>query len=148
MQYAFDTVLIMAVSADLFCLKGLLRSFARYIGLKVNFSKPFLVPINIGHSKCLMLANTLDCQIETMPFTYLGLPLGTTRTSVEEFMPVLTIMEKRLMSINRFLTYSRRLTLVNSVFSALLTFYMCTIKLPVPIIEPMEIFKALSLEQW
>jgi hypothetical protein len=40
------------------------------------------------------LASTMGCQVGTLPFTYLGLPLGTTRPFVEEFAPLLARMEK------------------------------------------------------
>lgn len=100
-------------------MKGILHDFAASTGLKVNFHKSFLVPINVDEAKWNDLANSLGCQLGTMPFTYLGLPLGTTEPTVQEFMPILTRMEKRLMRISNLLTYAGRLVLVNSVFSAL-----------------------------
>jgi hypothetical protein len=42
---------------------------------------------------------------DQMPFTYLGLPLSTTKPSVSEFMPILTRMERHLMGISQMLTY-------------------------------------------
>lgn len=69
-----------------------------------------------------------------MSFTYLGLPLGTTRPIVHEFMPILTRMEEGLMRISNLLTYAGRLTFVNSVLSALPTVYMCTLKIPIQIL--------------
>jgi hypothetical protein len=33
----------------------------------------------------LHLMNTIGCQVAQMPFTYLDLPLGTSRPSVEDF---------------------------------------------------------------
>lgn len=127
-----------ASAPDLFCLKGLLRSFSDSTGLKMNFSKSFIVPINVSDEKCQLLANTLGCQVGTMPFTYLGLPLGTTRPSVEEFMPLLNIIEKRMMGINKFLSYPGRLILVNSVYAVMPTFHMCAFKLPVPVLDQVE----------
>jgi hypothetical protein len=81
-QYDDDTLIIMATDARLlFSLKGLLRSFTDSIGLKVNYSKSFLVPINLDNERAQHLANTIGCLVGSMPFTYLGLPLGTTRPS-------------------------------------------------------------------
>jgi hypothetical protein len=51
----------------------------------VNFQKSFLVPINMNAEETQHLASTFGCKIGTMPFTYLGLPLGTTRPSVQDF---------------------------------------------------------------
>uniref|UniRef100_A0A0A9QJF9 Uncharacterized protein n=1 Tax=Arundo donax TaxID=35708 RepID=A0A0A9QJF9_ARUDO len=97
-----------------------------------------MVPINVHHDKALHIANTLGCQVSGMPFTYLGLPLGTTRSSVEEYMPILNRIEKRMMGINRFLDYSGKLIMVNSVISVMPTFYMCTIKVHVSVIEQID----------
>jgi hypothetical protein len=65
-----------------------------------------------------------------MPFTYLGLPLGTTKPNITEFAPLTTKIERRLAGVSKFLSYNGRLILVNSIFSALPTFYMCSLKIP------------------
>jgi hypothetical protein len=47
-QYADDNLIILPTDAiQLFTLKGLLRSFADSTGLRVNYTKSFLVPINV-----------------------------------------------------------------------------------------------------
>jgi hypothetical protein len=72
-QYGDDTVIIMpTIPKRLFFFKCLLQSFAASTGLKVNFNKSFIVPINVDEEKIEFLADILGCQIETMPFTYLG----------------------------------------------------------------------------
>jgi hypothetical protein len=59
-QYANDTLIIMpAYALYLFTLKGLLRSFTDSIGLRVNYSKSFLVPINLDEGKANHLARTI-----------------------------------------------------------------------------------------
>jgi hypothetical protein len=130
-QYADDTLLILLADArQLFNLKCLLRPFSDSTGLHVNFQKSFLVPINVSDEKAFLLAQTFGYEIGNMPFTYLGLPLGTTRPIVQEFSPLLTKMERRLSCVSKFLSYQGRLILVNSVFSALPTYYMCSIVIP------------------
>jgi hypothetical protein len=75
MQYADDTLIIMQANArQLFFLKCLLHSFGESTGLKVNFNNSFILPINVGEEQVSILAGTLGCLVETMPFTYLGLP--------------------------------------------------------------------------
>ena len=54
-------------------LKDLLSEFAESTGLKVNFDKSFMVPINVTEVKFDILANTLGCSRGSLPFTYLGL---------------------------------------------------------------------------
>lgn len=76
-----------------------------------------------------------------MPFTYLGLPLGTTKPLVQDFLPMVNRIEKRVMGLSKLLTYSGRLLMVNSVLSALPTFYTCTLKIPVTIIEQIDKYR-------
>lgn len=141
-QYADDTLLFLPGDArQLVVLKNLLRSFVDYIGLHVNYDKSFLVPINMDEEKALHLARTLGCKVGSMPFTYLGLPLGTTKPTVMDFFPILTRIEKRLMGINKLLNYSGRLLMVNSVLSALPTFYMCTLRISSSIIKQIDRYR-------
>lgn len=128
-------------AVQLLTLKGLLRTFADSTGLKVNYEKSFLVPLNMDENRANHLAATMGCKVGSMPFTYLGLPLGTTKPTVDEFMPILTRIERRLMGLNKLLSYSGRLLMVNSVLSSLPTFYMCTLKLPASIIDQIDKYR-------
>src|SRR3954462_5412849 len=75
-QYADDTLLILkADSEQLVCLKALLHTFALSTGLKVNYSKSSMMPINMDTVRLENFANTLSCLPGSLPFTYLGLPL-------------------------------------------------------------------------
>jgi hypothetical protein len=78
-------IILPAEAMQLFTLKGIVRSFADSTGLKVNYGKSFLVPINVSEDRALHLMNTIGCQVAQMPFTYLDLPLGTSRPYVEDF---------------------------------------------------------------
>ena len=129
---------MLASGTTLFNLKGLLRSFSDSSGLHVNFSKSFLVSVNVSKEKSSHLAQTFGCDVGSMPFTYLGLPLGTTKPSILDFSPLVTKIERRLSGISRFLSYQGRLILVNSVFSALPTFYMCYLQLPPTVINQID----------
>ncbi len=73
-----------------------------------------------------------------MPFTYLGLPMGTTRPKVIDFVPLVDRIERRLTSSSMFLPYGGRLTLVNSVLYAIPRYYMCSLQLPITVIEAID----------
>lgn len=134
-QYADDTLVIMkADQKEVFCLKGLLQIFAQNIGLKINFHKSCMIPINVSPEKMQILSRTLGCQIGSLPFTYLGLPMGLSKPKIADFAPLIERLEGRLSSLTTFLNYGQRLTMVNSVLSSLPTYYMSTIKLPKKVI--------------
>jgi hypothetical protein len=99
-QYADDTLLIIQADASqLFCLKSLLGTFAYSTGLRVNYRKSSLIPINVTQEKAYWLARTFVCSISAMPFTYLGLPMGTTKSKMEDLTPMMDSVERRLSGI-------------------------------------------------
>jgi hypothetical protein len=56
LQYADDTLIFLEGCArQLFFLKAILNSFAESIGLKVNYAKSMMVPINISEERFEML---------------------------------------------------------------------------------------------
>lgn len=122
-------LLIMQANAkQLFFLKALLRSFSYSTGLKVNYSKSQILPINVNHDRMEILANTLGCKIGSFLFTYLGLPTGTTKPLVEDYTPLMDKIERRLTLCSSLLSYSGRLQMVNSVLTSTATYAMCSLK--------------------
>jgi len=87
------------------------------------------------------LATAFGCTIGKLPFTYLGLPLGTTKLLVKEYAPLICRVERRLSASSRFLAYLGRLQLISSVLSSLPTYYMCTLKLPTSVITQLNMFR-------
>ena len=96
-----------------------------------------MVPINVDNHKMEVLPGTFGCNIGSMPFTYLGLPMGTNKQKIVDFAPLIDRIERRLPSTSVFLSHGQRLIMVNLVLSALPTYYMCTLKLPKKVIQHM-----------
>ena len=70
LQYADDTLIFLEGDArQLFFLKSLLNSFADSTGLKVNYNKSLMVPVNIAEERFDILANTFGCTKGSLPFT-------------------------------------------------------------------------------
>jgi hypothetical protein len=76
-----------------------------------------------------------------MPFTYLGVPLGLSKPKICHFLPLIHRIEKRLSCTSALLSQAGRLELVNSVFSALPTFLMCTLKIPVTTVKKIDSYR-------
>lgn len=126
-QYADDTLLIMeACARQLWALKAILHTFGDSTGLKVNYAKSMLVPINISQDRLIHLARTFNCETGSLPFTYLGLPLNLTKPKVIDFSTLVNKSERRLAATSALLNQARRLEITNSVLSALPTFCMST----------------------
>lgn len=135
-QYADDTIMIMqGCEIQLLHLKEILHKFALSSGLKVNYHKSCLVPINICPEKASSLVSTFGCAVGSFPFTYLGLPIGLTKPQVKDYAPLICRIERKISASSPFLSYAGRLELVNSVIYSLPTYFMCSLKLPVTVVE-------------
>jgi hypothetical protein len=128
-QYADDTLLILqACPIQLAALKILLEDFSLATGLRVNYAKSCLVSVNISDESLHSLAQSFGCATGSLPFTYLGLPLGITKPTVQDLSPLVSLVERRLNASARFLGYGGRLEFVRSVLSSLPSFFMCSLK--------------------
>jgi hypothetical protein len=141
-QYADDTLVILeACPGQLLILKDLFASFATATGLKVNYNKTMMFPINISQEQLQNLATVFECQQGSMPFTNLGLPLGTTKPKIEDFLPLVQRVEKRLTSTSAFLSQAGKLEMVNLVLSSSAVYHCCTLKLHKGVIEQIDKYR-------
>ena len=86
-QYADDTIMLLPACADQATLvKQILTDYATSIGLKINFHKSTLVPLNCDASIAQHIAQIFGCVIGKLPFTYLGLTMGTSKPTVQDLM--------------------------------------------------------------
>jgi hypothetical protein len=100
-----------------------------------------MLPINITEERLDLLARTFGCSKGSLPFTYLSLPLGTTKPRVQDFLPLVSKCERRLGGISTMLNQDGRLQMRNAVLSSLPTFYMCTLELPKTVIKQIDKFR-------
>lgn len=126
-------------------LKALLHSFGESTGLKVNYSKSIMVPINLSQEKLQHLARTFNCEMESLPFPYLGLPLSLSKPRAIDFSPVVTRCERKLAATSVYLNLAGRLEITNSVLSAMATFCMSTFLLQQSVIDQIDKFRKLCL---
>ena len=146
LQYADDTLIIMeACPHQLLAPKSILQDFSHSTGLKVNYSKSMLVPINLEVDRTTSLAQLFGCVVGSLPFTYLGLPLVLTKPKVIDFKPLVTKCERRLAYTSSFLSQTGRLQVTNSIFSAFPMFFMSTFRLHKTVIKQVDSYRKHSL---
>src|SRR4051812_12114104 len=105
-QYADDTILVMKASvAQAQHMKNNLSAYADSVGLNINFQKSNLVPMNLTDNEANMLAGIFDCELGSMPFTYLGLPTGTIEPTINNLMPLVCKLEIILSSTLSMMSY-------------------------------------------
>jgi hypothetical protein len=118
-----------ADKVQLQALKETLRKFSMSTGLSINFDKSQMVPINVPDELIYDLATNFGCQVGVMPFTYLGLPLGSTRPTIAEMSPLVCRLERKLTSSSCFLSQGARLQLINSALASMPLHFLCTLQL-------------------
>jgi hypothetical protein len=97
LQYADDTVCIGEASIEnLWSLKAILRGFELISGLKVNFWKSCLIGVNVEEDFMLMATDFLNCRRGSIPFKYLGLPVGANPRKFSTWEPMLNVLKGRL----------------------------------------------------
>jgi hypothetical protein len=135
-QYADDTILVLqADPVQLAVLKEALQDFTLSTGLAINFHKSCMLPINISDDCVKDLAMSFGCVVGSFPFTYLGLPMGTTKPKMVDFLPLVDRMERRLTASSSFLAYGGRLQLIGSCLSSMPIFFLCSLDIPEGILK-------------
>jgi hypothetical protein len=137
LQFADDTILLGEGTCDnLWTIKTLLRSFEMVSGLKINFVKSKLYGLNLDSSFLSAASSFLSCRSDTLPFKFLGIPVGANPRRKETWKPVVESMTKRLNTwSSRHLSYDGRITLINSVLSSLPLHFFSFFKAPKCIIN-------------
>lgn len=142
LQYGDDTLINMeGCPSPLMHLKSLLHTYDTSIGLKVNYFKSMMIPINITEDRINFLAQKFGCYVGQLPFTYLGLPLGITKPKVADFLPLVTRCERRLVTTSMFLSQAGRMQMTNVVFTSLPMFYLCTFLVPKTAIKQVDKYR-------
>ena len=84
-------------------------------GLKVNFYKSMLTSVNIPPTWLAEVASVLNCRTGSIPFVYLGLPIGGESRKLSFWKPLVDRIRAQL-SVwnNKFLSFGGRLVLLKS----------------------------------
>jgi hypothetical protein len=120
LQYADDTLFIGEASmGNLWSLKAILRSFELASGLKVNFSKSSIIGVNVSTEFLGVAERFLHYKIGSVPFTYLGLPVGANHRKEATWQPLLDSLTRCLgVWGNRYVSHGGWVVLLNSVLNS------------------------------
>ncbi|KAK3220500.1 hypothetical protein Dsin_014470 [Dipteronia sinensis] len=119
--------------------KRILRCFEISSGLKINFHKSCVVKVGKKVAREEDWEAAIKCKKETLPISYLGLPLGARPNSKCFWDSVLLRIEKRLAPWKKkFLSKGGRLVLIKAVLSSFPTYFMSIFKVPVNVAQSIE----------
>jgi hypothetical protein len=137
LQFADDTIIMGEGNWDnLWTIKTVLRSFEIVSGLKVNFHKSKLYGMNLDNRFLGASSSFLHCEVDSIPFRFLGIPVGANPRRKATWSSIIDNTRKRLSVWNgRNLSIGGRVTLINSVLSSLPLYFFSFFKAPVCVLK-------------
>jgi hypothetical protein len=144
LQYADDTILFMEHDLDkALNMKLVLCIFEQLSGLKINFHKSELFCFRKAKEVENDYKILFGCDIGSLPFRYLGIPIHFRKLRNGEWKPVEDRFEKKLSSwIGKMLSYGDRLVLINSVLTSLPMFMLSFLEIPKGVRKRLDFFRS------
>ncbi|KAJ4776087.1 RNA-directed DNA polymerase (reverse transcriptase)-related family protein [Rhynchospora pubera] len=139
-QYADDALLFSSAEEQAVqILKQTLLLFSNASGLRINLAKSNLVPLNLEDHMAQTIKDSLQCQLASLPITYLGLPLTSKKPNRTCFQPLLEKLERRLATWkSKLITRAGRLQLISSVLLSIPIYYLSCFSLPKWLIKKID----------
>lgn len=97
LQYGNDTILFSSAEEFyLINLKHILLWFEQLSGMRINFHKSDLIPMNVEGDYVHYASHIFHCPLGTFPIKYLGVPLHYNKFSREDVQPLVDKMVNRI----------------------------------------------------
>jgi hypothetical protein len=132
LQYADDTLLFLKHdNLDACHLKWLMVCFEQISGIKINYRKSDITPINLDEEEANQMAHIFCCKMGSFPFRYLGVPLHHDKLRREDIQPVVDKIINRVPGYKgKLMSYSARLTLLKACLASIPIYLMSDIMFP------------------
>ena len=137
LQYADDTIFFgEATMENVKVIKSVLRCFELASGLKINFAKSRFGAIWKSEQWCKEVAEFLNCSLLSMPFSYLGIPIGANPRRREVWDLIIRKCESKLSRWKqKHISMGGRVTLINAVLTALPIYFFSFFRTPSKVIQ-------------
>lgn len=111
-------------------------------GFETNFAKTCIYSSNMGVLPDAGAADTLNCEFGLLPATYLGISISGRWPRRQDWEGLILKVRRRLSSWKvQHLSFEGHLTLMNSILSALPTYWMSIFRLPSWVIKEIDRIK-------
>lgn len=138
--YADDVLFVGEWShSNLINLARILKSFHVSSRLKVNFHKSRVFGIGANPQETTKWASILGCEAGSLPFNYLGVPVGANMNLKKHWKPIIKKFHSMLSSWKaKSLSFGGRLNLVKSILGNLPTYLLSIFMAPTGVVEKLE----------
>jgi hypothetical protein len=97
LEYIDDTILFIENDVEVARnLKWVLTCFEQVSGMKINYEKSELVPINLDQDETELIKEIMGCVVGAFPIKYLGIPLHHDNLRREDLQALIDKMLKRI----------------------------------------------------
>lgn len=130
LQYADDTIRFSsAEEIHVRNLKYILMWYEQISGMRINFHKSELVPINLDPEKAHSLAHILCCPLGSFPMKYLGISLHYDNLSREDIQPLVDKLLKKIAGWRgKLLSLTARAMLIKTCLASIPVYLLSFIK--------------------
>jgi hypothetical protein len=105
--------------------------FEQLSGMKINYHKSDLVPVNLDEDETHQYAKIFCCKLGNFPFKYLGVPLHYEKLRREDIQPVVDKVIDRIPDWQgRLFSYAARATLLKACLASIPIYLLSIIKFP------------------
>lgn len=102
MHFSDGTLLFLKANAkNIEALKWILLGFENLSGMKVNFAKCEMIPLNISSPEGLHLASLIGCKVGTLPISYFGIPLHWKKLNKKDQQPLVDKIGKKTSNLKK-----------------------------------------------
>ena len=112
-------------------LKCILMWYEQISGMRINFHKSEMIPINLEDDEVHRLAHILSCPVGNFPIKYLGIPLHFYVLTRDDMQPLVDkIVNKIAGWRGRLMSLAARVVLIKSCLSSIHVYLLSFIKFP------------------
>lgn len=132
LQYADDTLLFLENNEEMAInLKWTLTCFEQISGMKINYHKSELIPINIEEPEVAPFLHIFQCKSGRFPIKYLGLPLHFDKLRREDLQPLVDSLLSRMAGWRgKLLSSEARRLLIQTVLASIPVYMLSFFKFP------------------
>ncbi|KAJ9561194.1 hypothetical protein OSB04_006354 [Centaurea solstitialis] len=140
LQFADDALIFGKwTPANLVVLTQILNVFYDVSGLKINLAKCSLLGIGVSTEEVNEMASRIGCRATSFPLNYLGLNVGGNMNKISSWRQVVEKFNKKLASWKaNSMSMGGRLTLINSVLTAMPLYTFSLFKVPQGVLKVLE----------
>jgi len=132
LQYADDTIIFYdCEESHLRNLKSCLCLFEQISGMRINFHKTEVIPMNLDQTQIHEISHIFGCPVGSFPMKYLGVALHFDKLKREEVQPLIDKVLKKIGSWRgRLLSSAARVVLIKTCLASIPVYLLSSIKFP------------------